>query len=89
MLPVHYYGFGGRPGPRGPVAENGLRGFQGPQGFPAAAGPQGQTGSSGPVVTSGGGDAIGQTGKSVPVTPLARVRQEFPEAWIWMETSAG
>ena len=87
MLPV--YSYPGSHGPRGPVAENGLRGFQGPQGFPGPAGPQGRTGSSGPVLTSGGGDAIGQRGPSVSVTPVARIRQEFPEAWIWTETSAG
>ena len=92
MLPVYYYGYGARPGPRGPVGESGLRGLQGPQGFPAAAGPpgpQGRTGATGPVLNSAGGDAIGQRGKSVPVAPVARVREEFPEAWIWTETSAG
>ena len=87
MLPV--YSYRGSQGPRGPVAENGLRGLPGAQGFPGPAGPQGRTGPSGPVLTSGGGDAIGQRVPSVSVTPVARVRQEFPEAWIWTETSAG
>ena len=90
MFPVHYFYGPLGPGPRGSVAESGLRGMQGPRGLPGPAGPQGRTGATGPVVmNSPGVDAVGQRGKSVPVTPVARVRQEFPEAWIWTETTAG
>ena len=30
----------------------------------------------------------GRRGPSAPMTPVIRVRQEFPEAWIWTEALA-
>ena len=79
MILAHYYGPQGFPD--GAVFFQ--RGIPGPAG--PAAGPRGRTGASGPVPQDAGFPA----GPSPALTPVAKVRQEFPEAWIWIETSAG
>ena len=46
----------------------------------------GRTGATAATVPQSAGFPGGPNRR---VTPVARVRQEFPEAWIWTETSAG
>ena len=54
--------------------------------------PQATAAAAGPAPTSAGpGEATGQRGRVGPATsftPVKRVRQEFPEAWIWTETES-
>ena len=71
------------------MADSGLRGF-GAAGPPAPTntarvGQRGAPGPSGLVP-----ETVGiPVGPSPAVTPVARVRKKFPEAWIWTETNAG
>ncbi len=81
-------------GPGGP----GVRGFAGPRGEPGieaafddgavARAPAGPAGPGAPGPSGGPAGERGEPGAPAPapLTPVARVRQEFPEAWIWTET---
>ena len=81
----HYYypgipGRDGAPGPRGASGQPGLRGEpgpQGPQGFPV------QDDSPRPAVQNN----QGVRGPD-PLKKVSRVRNEFPEAWIWTDTDS-
>ena len=85
-----YYSRGerGQPGSRNPGrdgfpggrAENGQPGQNGEQGAPGPAGNRGRAGPQGPVVQ----DEQGRRGPAA-LKKVSRVRNEFPEAWIWTD----
>ena len=64
-----------------PVAEAGAPGQAGPAGPAGPASPQGQRGEAGRP------GEPGQPNKSVQ--PVTKIRQEFPETWIWTDTILG
>ena len=48
---------------------------------------RGQVGGRGPSPTATAGRA--EAGTPEAMAPVSRVRQEFPEAWIWTESRIG
>ena len=77
----NFYGYGYgefapamRPGLRPTMMTNSC-----PRGIPDFAQNEGRVGTAGEA---------GRRGPTARVAPVTRVRQEFPEAWIWTETLA-
>ena len=68
---------------RGRRAENGQPGQNGEQGAPGPAGNRGRAGPQGPVVQYD----PGRRGPAA-LKKVSRVRNEFPEAWIWADTDS-
>ena len=78
----YYYtrGESGQPGPPGSAGRGPPGGETGEAGLPGPQGSRGQPGPSGPEVQ----DEQGKR-EPTPLKKVTRVRNEFPEAWIWTD----
>ena len=84
-----YYGFGAR-GPPGSRSENGPPAPSGNRGEPGTPGLQGERGQPGPQGPQGfpAQDDSPRPAGPTPLKKVSRVRNEFPEAWIWTDVDS-
>ena len=84
----YYRGENGEPGPAsqgfpGRRGESGQPGGMGERGLPGSVSIRAQSGPQGPVVQ----DEQGRR-RHAALKKVSRVRNEFPEAWIWTDTDS-
>ena len=61
-------------------------------GLPGPAGPAGARGPAGPAGPAGNRGMVGSPAPAPPPAanaPVERIRTEFPETWIWLDTPVG
>ncbi len=81
--------FRGRGGPEMAEADGGVVPMMAPGAAPAPAAPQAPAGERGGINTATAEAAGPKVGGGQPLKEVSRIRNTFPEAWIWSDVEIG